>query len=301
MASKRQPSKQKRAAQNRNQRAARAARAANANAPAMSSGASASSSRSGAGGGSLLSRLRGGGATGAPSARARGAALRPDQPPGFRAALSGVFAAAAAVLLCTFALRYPVDASGDLYTREHLAADWSMTALHAAAEQPEASAAELADSIEEWTPGRDKETVVKALWPFSLAIVLPLIGAGIGFHAVRRRAPSKTVNRALYATLFGAVLTQGLLLLFLPVVLAIGVAMFQVRKAETMAAQAGAGDDAVIDVDEVEELDELDDSAIGEIEDGIEADEPGDEPDSSVGAGDAVLDVEAVDEGESPR
>jgi hypothetical protein len=127
-----------------------------------------------------------------------------------------------------------------------------VTALHAAADQPDATAAEVAASIDDWTPGRTKDVVAKALWPFSLAILLPLGATGIGFHAVRRRASSKVVNRALYATLFGAVLTQGLLMLFLPAVIAMGVTMFQVRKAETVAAAA----DGVIEVDEVDD-DEL--------------------------------------------
>jgi hypothetical protein len=262
MSPKAQPSKGKRAAQNRNQRAARAARAANANAAPVPR----SSAPSSAGGGSLLSRLRGGG-----SARtvAKGTATRPtaadlraQQPPGYRAALSGVFAAGAAILLCVFALRYPVDAHGELYTKEHLVADWSMTAVRAAAEQPGATAEAIATSIDDWNPTGSKETVIKALWPYSLAVVLPLAGAMLALRSVRRRASSKAVNRALYATLFGAVLTQGLLLLFLPVVLAVGVAMFQVRKAESMAAVAAgggvldvdevaAGDDEVLDVDEI--------------------------------------------------
>lgn len=253
--SPKQPSKQKRAAQNRNERAARAARTANAKAAARSD-------RTAAGGvstarGSLLSRFRGG-STGGQSTRARGAALRATQPPGYRAALSALLAAGAAVMVCTIALRYPVDAQGDIYTGPTITADWAMTALRAAAATPDADAAELAKSIEVWTPGLSKEVVAKALWPFSLAILLPVVGAGLGFQAVRRRAPSKVVNRALYATLFGAILTQGLLLLFLPVVLAMGVSMFQVRRAEAMAAAESQGraepsGDAVIDVDEVTE------------------------------------------------
>jgi hypothetical protein len=251
--SPKQPSKDKRAAQNRNARAARAARAANANAASAPRPQTPS-----AGGGSLLSRLRGGAAPRS-AARSTGtrltpAQLRAQQPPGYRAALSGVFAAVAAVLLCTFALRYPVDAQGELYTKEHLAADWSLTALRAAADAPDATPAAIAESIEDWNPGRSKETVILALWPFSLAIALPLAGAAIAFQAVRKRASSKAVNRALYATLFGAVLTQGLLLLFLPVVLAVGVAMFQVRKAEAQAAASAA--EGVIDVDEVDEVDD---------------------------------------------
>jgi hypothetical protein len=263
--SPKQPSKQKRAAQNRNQRAAREARAANANV-APTSRATGGPSAGGASG-SLLSRLRGGGTTRPPSMRAAAAQGRALQPPGFRAALSGLFAAVAAVLLCTLSLRYPVDARGDLYTSEQLAADWSLTAAQAAADQPGADAAEVAASIEEWAPGRGRDTVVQALWPFSLAIALPVLGAGLAFQAVRKRASSKVVNRTLYATLFGAVLTQGLLLLFLPVVLAVAVAMFQVRKAEAIAAaEAAPGEDGVIEVDEVTaeddgvvDVDEVDD------------------------------------------
>jgi hypothetical protein len=259
MASKRQPSKQKRAAQNRNERAARAARAANAQVTSRPEGTSSAGPAGGASSGSLLSRLRSGGSGASATrgvarvsdARSRGAALRPDQAPGYRAALSAVLAAGAAVLLCTFALRYPVDERGDLYTRETIVADWASTALRAAQDQPDATPKEIVRSIDEWAPGRGQETVIKALWPFSLAIFLPLIGAGLGFHAVRRRSSSKVVNRALYACLFGAVLTQGLLLLFLPVVIAMGVAMFQVRKAETIAAASGG----VIDVDEVDAAD----------------------------------------------
>jgi hypothetical protein len=252
MSPKGQPSKDKRAAQNRSQRAAREARAANANAaPAARATAPAAS-----GGGSLLSRLRGGGSSARPTPRTSPrptlAESRALQPPGYRASLMAVFAAGAAILLCVFVLRYPVDAHGELYTPEHLAADWSMTALRAAAEQPEATAASIVDAIDDWNPGRSQKTVIQALWPFSLAIVLPFGAAFLAFRAVRMRASSKVVNRTLYATLFGAVLTQGLLLLFLPVVLAVGVAMFQVRKAESMAAAAAATtDDDVIDVDEV--------------------------------------------------
>lgn len=253
MATKRQPSKQKRAAQNRNERAARAARAANAGA---STRAAATTPASAGSGGSLLSRLRGGGTSsprrGASSPRTRGAALRLTQPPGYRAALSALLAAVAAVLLATFVLRQPVDAQGDPYTAATRAADFSITAVQAAADQPGATATEVADSIDDWSPGAKTATVAQALWPFSLAILLPLIGAGLGFNAVRKRATSKIVNRALYATLFGAVLAQGLLILFLPVVLAMGVAMFQVRKAEMIAA-ASAAPEGVIDVDEIDE------------------------------------------------
>ncbi|MGQ0434108.1 MAG: hypothetical protein ACT452_17100 [Microthrixaceae bacterium] len=248
------PSKQKRAAQNRNERAARAARAANANATPTAHRPSATAS----GNRSLLSRLRGGqprSRTSAPRTSSASTRSVPVQPPGYRAAMSAVLAAVAALVLCTVALRYPVDVRGDVYSGPTLVADWSISALRVVADEPDATAAEVVKGIDDWTPGRSKDTVAKALWPFSLSLLLPVVGAGLGFHAVRRRASSKVVNRALYATLFGAVLTQGLLMLFLPVVLAMGVAMFQVRKAETIAAVSApttTGDD-VIEVDSVED------------------------------------------------
>jgi len=299
--SPKQPSKQKRAAQNRAQRAALEARKAAANVPA---GTRASSGGTGRGGGGLLSRLRGSGrtssgaTTASTSRRPSLAETRALQPPGYRAALSAVFAAVAALVLCAFVLRYPVDGQGDLYTSETLVADWLATAIDAAQAAPDLDAAELGDSIEVWTPDRDDKAVLAALWPWSIATVLPLIGAGITFWAVRRWAGSKVLNRALYATLFGAVLTQGLLLLFIPVVLAVGVAMFQVRKAEAQAMAAGA-EDGVIDVDseELEAVDEEDDLAA--IEAGATADDgDDDDDDASVAAAEEAVgpgDVEVID------
>lgn len=287
---KRQPSKQKRAAQNRAQRAAREARKAAASAPSGSRAASGTGRR----GGGLFRRRRGGTAAAPPggSRRATLAEARALQPPGYRAALSAVFAAVAAIVMCAFLLRYPVDGQGDLYTGETLVADWVATALAAAQADPSLDAPGLAASIEEWAPDRTDEAVAVALWPWSAAIVLPLIGAGIAFWAVRRRATSRVLNRALYATLFGAVLTQGLLLLFIPVVLAVGVAMFQVRRAETQALVASAGE-GVIDVEGEEVLDaDWDDE--DEIDDEVAVDE------ADVGAGDVeVIDALVVERAES--
>jgi hypothetical protein len=188
--------------------------------------------------------------------------------------MSALLAAVAAAVVCAVALRYPVDADGDLYTRESLVADWSLTAADAAAAEPGEDAAALADSIDEWAPGSEQETVAKALWPYSLAIVLPIVGAGLGFHAVRRRAASKVVNRALYATLFGAVLTQGLLLLFLPTVIAMGVAMFQVRKAEAMATAEAADGTVAPDAGTVIDVEEVDDDLLEDDELAAEVGDP---------------------------
>lgn len=296
--SPKQPSKQKRAAQNRNQRAAREARKAAANAPAPTR---ASTGGTGGGGGGLFSRLRGSSGTASAAATTRRPSLaeaRAMQPPGYRAALSAVFAAVAALVLCAFLLRYPVDGEGDLYTSETLVADWVTTALDAAQAAPDLDAAELADSIDVWTPDRDDKTVLAALWPWSIATILPLIGAGITFWAVRRRAGSKVLNRALYATLFGAVLTQGLLLLFIPVVLAVGVAMFQVRKAEAQAMAEGSGD-GVIDVDSEEVTPEAGEGDLGpdrdEVVDDAEDLDDSDDLDHEDGVPAGPGDVEVID------
>jgi hypothetical protein len=258
---KRQPSKQKRTAQNRQQRAALEARKA----AATSTSSGGGSSSGGGGRSSLLGRLFGGGAGGGTRpATARAAAPRPagglgaprgDQPIGFRAALAGLLAALAAIVL-TVLQTTPVNAEGDLYTPEKLVAEWSDSALDVALAEPEADAAAVADGVDTWTPGRGSERLIQALWPASLAMVLPLAAAALAFRAVRQRQSSRTVNRAMYATLFGALLTFNLFIFFLPTVVAISIAGFQVRKAEATAAAlaaAEAGGADVIDADVVED------------------------------------------------
>ncbi|MDP1820985.1 MAG: hypothetical protein Q8K58_13995 [Acidimicrobiales bacterium] len=268
--SKRQPSKQKRASQNRAQRAALSVRRDAASAP---SSTSSSSGSGGDGRSSLLGRLRGA-SFATPAAPPSGdraadrAAARSAQPVGYRAALSGVMAAGAGLLLCLVFIKVPVTDDGDLYTKERLSAEWSDTARRAAVEAPDATADDLVDDIDEWAPDRSKDLLAKALWPYSAFIILPVIGAVLGFRAVSRRRPSKVISRAMFATLFGAFLTQGLFLIFLPSILALGVAMFQVRKYETAVAAAaatavaeGGGDviDAdVIDADIVDDPDDPD-------------------------------------------
>jgi hypothetical protein len=162
----------------------------------------------------------------------------------------------------SFTFNVPVDADDEPFTRESLTATWAGTALEAAVDDPDATPAELADGIEEWAPGRGETPIALALWPFSLTLLLPVIGAAIGFRAVAKRSSSRIVSRALFATLFGALLSQ-IPIFFLPSVVALGVAVFQLRKYETSVAQAaligaggadadGPGDGDVIDVDAVE-------------------------------------------------
>jgi len=265
---KRQPSKQKRTSQNRQQRSALQARKAAASSPpSRSSGRPGSS---GGGGRSLLGRLRGAVAPSAPrpatssgaAGSGRGAARRPagsrgDQPVGYRAALTGLIGAAAAVAV-SFIVSTPVTVDGDPYNAERVVSEWSLTALDEAIDSPDADADQLQDDIDVWMPDRESERLAIAAFPASLAMALPVIGAYVAFRAVQQRRGSKVVNRAMYATLFGAVLTFGLLTFFLPTVIAVGVAGFQVRKAEAQAAMAeaaaaqGEDDGDVIEAEVVE-------------------------------------------------
>lgn len=267
---KRQPSKQKRTAQNRQQRAALEARKAAAGA----SRAQGSSSGGGGGRPSFFSRLLGGGGGGGArnarvaaggaggAARGRPAPGPGDPPIGYRAALAGVIAAAAAIVL-TVLQTTPVNADGDLYTPERLVAEWSDSALDVALDQPTADAEAIEEAVDDWSPGRSKERLVQALWPASIAMVLPLAAAALAFRAVQQRRSSRIVNRAMYATLFGALLTFNLFIFFLPAVVAVSIAGFQVRKAEAQAAalaaqEAGGAPDDVIDAEVVDDPEVVD-------------------------------------------
>ncbi len=259
MSSKRQPSKQRRQAQNQKQRAALEARRA----AATATGPAASSGRSTAGRGSLLSRLRGTSANGRTLRAGAAGAL----PVGHRAALSALLAAAAGAVVGSLLIQVPVDRGGDPFgSREALVAEWVVSATEAADAAPEASAQEVAAAVEDWSPGGTKPYGL-AYFPFSLAAVLPIIGTGLGFRVISQRAPARTVNRTMYVTLFGALLTSQLLLLFLPAVVSLAVAAFQVRKAELAAAATA---DGVIDVDEAPATDEVDGALDVEV-----VDEPG--------------------------
>ena len=284
---KRQPSKQKRTNQNRQVRAARQARAA-----AAAAGPPAAKSPKGSGGsaaapkGSLLGRLRGA-ATATPrkapatpataaatpatpakasvapranvnrnigrSQLARRAAAGPgDQPPGYRAALIGLIASVAAVV-ASFFIHSAVDVEGDIYTRPAIVAEWSASALDASEAAPDAEPPAVAKAVDDWMPHRGSDRLFLIYWPLSLAALLPILGAGLAIRAVMQRRPAKVVTRAMYATLLGAFLTLGLLQFFLPTVIAVSVAGYQVRKAEMAAMRAAAaeeqGDDDVIEAE----------------------------------------------------
>lgn len=270
-AGKRQGSKQRRAAQNRAQRQALAARTE----AAQRSEAAERRAGARAGGASWLSRLLGrpaatregsrsataaAGSSGTARSGDLGAAAargRSAKPVGYRAGLTSLLMALAAVLF-TFLTGAAVDADDEPFTTDSLMAAWTSSALQAAVEQPTASPEELAADIDDWAPGSDSQPLAVALWPYSLSLVLPVIGAGIGFRAIAKRSASRVINRALFATLFGALLTSGMALLFVPSVVAMGVAVFQIRRFEmaALAAEQAPGDvphGEVIDADVVED------------------------------------------------
>ncbi|MDP1806563.1 MAG: hypothetical protein Q8K72_15410, partial [Acidimicrobiales bacterium] len=158
-----------------------------------------------------------------------------------RAALSALFASVAAVVLCLVAVPVAVNGDGDLYTRESLAVTWSATAAGAALATPAATPAELVKAIDQWTPDRETTPALVALWPWSIAVVLPVLGSFFGFQAVRQRKPSRSVSRAMFLTVLGVLTTTQLAFLFLPSVIALAVAMYQVRKGEVAAASVTGG------------------------------------------------------------
>ena len=260
MSPKRQPSKQRRQAQNQRQRAALQNRRENAAAAgAVPSGTTSeggsTGSGGGGGGGSLFSRLRGSAATGR---AVRTGTPVSDQPVGYRAALSALLAAVAGAAVGALLISVPVNADGEVVNSAGaMAGEWTLSAAATLEDNAEATPEELADAVEDWTPN-GKEPYAKASFPLSVFLILPVVGAALAFRAITKRSPAKVVNRAMYVTLFGTLLS-GQPIIFLPTVVGIGIAAFQVRKAEVQAAQEEGGDagaptgGGVIDVDEVAE------------------------------------------------
>lgn len=274
MASKRQPSKQRRQSQNQKQRAALEARRQAAAAVTGTTAEGPASSATPSSGGSVLSRFRA-----APSAARAARPRASGQAVGHRAALSAVLAAVAAALVVWFAQPVPLDRSGDpITTVGALVGEWSISAQEAIAEAPAGEEpAQIAADVEDWLPGGTQRYLI-AGWPASMLVLLPVVGTGLGFRAVSRRSPAKVVNRTMYLTLFGSLLTGPGVILFLPAVISLGVASYQVRKAE-VSAQPVAPPDEVIDVDEAEvSADAVPAEEVLEAEEVSEPDEAADRP-----------------------
>jgi hypothetical protein len=278
MSTKRQPSKQRRQTQNQKQRAALEARREAAAAGSTGGKGAAAGSSPAASNGSVLSRFRGSRSAGR-AARTGGSGTLPV---GHRAALSALLAAVAAALVGSFLFRVPVGRDGEpITTQGALVAEWSLSAQEALVDDSEATAEELSAAVDDWLPG-GSEPYIQAFWPVSLTVLLPVVGTALGFRAVSKRSPAKVVNRTMYVTLFGALLASQLLLIFLPAMIALAVAAFQVRKAEVQAqaeARAAAPADDVIDVEEVTDAEVVDAEVVdAEVVDEVEVvDDPAEE------------------------
>lgn len=201
MPSKRQPSKQRRAAQNRAARSALAVRRENAARVAEEAAARPSSADE-----PVEST------TPAAKARPLSAALRGhrDVPGGRAALLALLFAVGGVVTLFTID-DIPVNKAGEVLSSEDI------DALEKKGESP------LRDSfLEVYGP---------------VAVALPLVAAGMGFWSVRVRRSRRYVIAALVVLVLAS-LPAGLL--FVPSVIALTVASYQMRKAERLAAETDA-------------------------------------------------------------
>jgi hypothetical protein len=282
---KRQNSKQRRAARNRAYRDAMTARRENAGAvqsssTARSSSASSGSSRSTSAAGGGRGRARSGGLAG-------GLLGRSERGPGDTAIMLTVAFAIAAAGLSIFAAfddgAVPVDHEGE--------------ALDTFAGVSRATYSVLSGEA----PVTETTSYIDAAGPVILLfIMLPVLVAIGTFVSHRRRVQSRPLTFGLVGMALVSVVNP-FSLYFLPSLIALAVAGFQVRKAE-MPERLGAAaadddeddDDDVIDVDEVEpedELeddDELDDEEYDEVEDDVvdvdevESDEDADDADADV-------------------
>lgn len=260
---KRQTSKQRRAARNRAYRDAMTARRENAGAvqtssTARSSSASSGSSRSTSAAGGGRGRARSGGLAG-------GLLGRSERGPGDTAIMLTVAFAIAAAGLSIFAAfddgAVPVDHEGE--------------ALNTFAGVSRATYSVLSGEA----PVTETTSYIDAAGPVILVfIMLPVLVAIGTFVSHRRRVQSRPLTFGLVGMALVSVVNP-FSLYFLPSLIALAVAGFQVRKAEmperlgAAAADDDEDDDDVIDVDEVEpedELeddDELDDEEYDEVED----------------------------------
>jgi hypothetical protein len=191
---------------------------------------------------------------------------RRGQPVGYRAALTALLAAIAAVG-ASLLFHTAVDHQGDPYTQSSIVAEWGHTALEATVDLPaDAEPAAVVEAVDgDWMPRRGSDRIFSIYFPWTLASLLPIGASLLLFRAVRERRGARTVNRAMYATLLGAVICLPLLQFFFPTLGAAWFAGYQVRRAEMAAERAGGGDvePDVIEADVVDdgEADEADDRA----------------------------------------
>ncbi|MGE3622022.1 MAG: hypothetical protein AB7L84_16325 [Acidimicrobiia bacterium] len=270
MSSKRDAGKQGRQARNQARRQATAARREHAAAPPPTP--------AGAGGGASRPGRSG------PAALTGG-----QRPVGWRAALAALLMSIAAfVLLATNDVQ--VDAEGKAIPATELAplhqyGRLSVASGLQAAFAEEDPPADVAEAIAEGTAGPGDETgnSMAAYWPISLIFPLPVLITAAAFWLIHtQRANGRQLMFFLLGMFLASMLTG---VFFLPSLVALGVASFQIRKKEAtaaMAARAAAGggpDGGVIDVDEVDQDFDEDDDLDGDEDFDDEGDDEGEEDD----------------------
>jgi hypothetical protein len=213
MPSKRDPAKQRRQAENRAQRVAREARREAANRPRTRPAEPSSARAEQSSEADRPTRPR----------RARGGAFA-GKPPGYRAAFLALLFSIGS--FASVAISNPeVDEDGRAY---------SFTELTEIQEARDAG-----EGIPE-----ERRNGLAAAWPLSALLVLPI---GVGALAVVAGQRAADPTRAWMRCMFGAVvfallaarIPPGYTVLYFPMVIALGVATFQSRKAQAQAQVAG--------------------------------------------------------------
>jgi hypothetical protein len=214
---KRQTSKQRRAARNRASREALAARRTNA-----VTGATTASTASASSGRPATSSSATAGSGDAPAApRSYLSGLRGDRRPGDRAVLAALALAVVSAIAVLF-LRVPVDDRGEPLPTQFRGV--AKLAREAVTGEP------LADNT---------KTLLDASGPGVLPfILLPIAVAAFAVWANRRPDRSRMLTFALLAMAGAVILSSGIGMLFLPSLVMLGVASFQVRKADAPARAA---------------------------------------------------------------
>lgn len=286
MPDKRQTSKQRRAARNRASREALAARRTNAVTGATTaSTASASSGRSAA----SSSAAGSGDAPAAPRSYLSG--LRGDRRPGDRAVLVALALSIVSAIAVLF-LRVPVDDRGEPLPTQFRGV--AKLAREAVTGEP------LADNT---------KTLLDSSGPGVLPfILLPIAVAAFAVWANRRPDRSRMLTFALLAMAGAVILSSGIGMLFLPSLVMLGVASFQVRKADAPARAAESlsrsrrGRGGTIDAESEEVVDdEVDSEAYtDEVDDGDTYDDELDEVDEADDSdeADATAAADAADRGD---
>jgi hypothetical protein len=190
-----------------------------------------------------------------------------NRPVGWRAALASVLMATVAFGLLVFN-QVTVDADDKAIPATELSPGYQFAqfALGSGLEEaagdeglPDATAA-AAEQMKAG-PGDEKANAFVAYWPVSLLFPVPIIIAGLALWMIHTgRATGRNLMFCLFGMFFASILTG---VFFLPALVALGVANFQVRRAEAAqvaVARAETGDGPaaggdVIEVDEAEPSD----------------------------------------------